>query len=234
MDGRDTQVPAFDYAAVFGRSNVPTEEVDRKVSGKTVPTGTYIVTAKGAKAFFSGQKGTPGVRPFVLVKEGVDGTEGVLVSDDLYLSPSPTVEEDGVTVKKTAEKFTKDADDLIRKLNRIGRILSFGQNQPANYSQTGLETYAAQFACNKDFVVEIREVTETYQGQERTKNRIVWESAAALTDPADSKKAQKAGLNAEGEAREKIAERNKREAAQAVKTGTAGTTSRQNPRELFA
>lgn len=235
MDQYDKQASGngFDYNAVF--AGATTEEAERKVSGKTVPSfPLYVVHVGGAKHFFTQKKGTPGVRPYVIIKEGLDGTEGTLVSDDLYLSVSQTTEEDGVQVPKTPEKFAADADNLVRKLNKIARIGNFGQNVPKGYDATALETYAAQFGANGGFdaILEIREVTETYEGVTRTRNRIVWESMAAPGDPADAKKAQKAGLDALGEARAKIAERNK--AATGPKSGTAAATQRTNPASLFS
>lgn len=241
MDQNDTPYKAdpsqgngFDFNAVF--ANATQAEAERKVSGKTVPSfPLYVVHFGGAKAGFTAKKGSPYVRPWCLIKAGLDGTEGTLVSDDLFLSVSPNTMEDGVSVPKTSEKFHEDADRLVKILNKIARVGGFGQAHPRSYDKNDLDVYATQFAGvgeqGFDAIVEIREVTEEWEGNKRTRNRIIWESLASPNDAADAKKLAAQGKTALDEALLKIADRNK--AAGAAKTGTAGATSRTSPEALF-
>ena len=236
MDQRDSG-NEFDYNSVFGGA-APTDEGDRKVSGKTVPSfPLYVVHVGGAKEGYSRQKGTPFVRPWMLIKEGPDGTVGDLVSDDLYLSVSKTTNVDGIDEVKSPEKFKDDATALVRKLNRIARIGGFPCAKPTGFDKESLGGYASQFSGlggqGFDAIIEIRETTEEYESVKRTRNRIIWESMAALTDEADAKKLK--GKTALEEARLKIAERNAAAAKRAggAKSGTAGATSRANPEALF-
>lgn len=232
MDQNDT--PNVDLNSLF--ADAPTDEGQRKVSGKTVPTGTYLVHFGGAKAKFS-QGGTPTARPWAQIKEGQDGTVGELVSADLYLAPSLTTFEDGVKQAKTPEKLKEQAAAVQKNLNRIARIGQFGLNRPTDLtSQQALDVYTEQFGQNGGFdaIIEIRESTEMYQGVESIRNKFVWESMAALTDIADDKKLAAAGKTALDEARAKIEKKNAVLRKNAPKTGTAAAGSRPSPESLFS
>lgn len=236
--GKDSAAEnGFDYEGVF--SGATTEEAERRVSGKTVPSfPLYVVHFGGAKAGYSTKKGTPFVRPYLHIRAGLDGTAGDIVSDDLYLSVSKTTtDDDNIVQRKSAEKFKEDAERLVMILNKIARVGGFGKAHPAGYDKTSLDAYAEQFAGPNeqgfDAIVEIRETTEEFEGRKRTRNRIIWESLAALDDPADAKKLRAAGKTALDEALLKIEERNAAEQKKA-KSGTAGSTSRTDPTTLFS
>jgi len=206
-----------------------------KLSDQTIPTFPYyVVHVKNAKGGLTkGEAKTPVARIVAQVLEGLTGTEGTIIFDDLYLRTSKTTKQDGVVVPKDASDFQDDADALKAKLLKIARIGKFEKPYPTDFPGdpgTKAAGYATQFAGPGeqwfDVIVEIRESLNKYNGVEKLQNKIIWESARALDDKAAGKKA-KPGTSALEEAREKIAERNRVIAGASGKDGrTAGAVSR--------
>lgn len=198
-----------------------------KVGGQTIPSFPYyFIKGISGKAGFTKKKQSPVIRPGMQIVNGPDGTIGETVFDDLYLLINRTTQVEGVEVPKDAEEYAEQVKKNLKKLNKIARVGKFGQAHPLNGSKTALETYAKQFESFPLSVVEIRESTETYEGNTRTRNRIIWESLRAVDDPASSKKA-KPGTTAGQEAEAAIEAANKAAANKAGKDGrTAGSVTR--------
>lgn len=199
---------AFDYNDAFAGA---TEAVpERKVSGAVVPGfGYYLVHFGGARVGFK-KTGIPSVRPWCQIKEGPEGTQGVLVSDDIgnpFIAPSPTEEVDGVRQHKTSEKLSKQAGEIQGILNRVAKVGRFVQTRPNDLnSAESLEAYAGQFGANGGFDAVVEIGYEASKDGYPERNRIKWGSIAGLDDPAQTK--QFAGKTAAEEARAKIAAKN--------------------------
>jgi len=203
----------FDYNNAF--AGLGDEAAQREVGGTAVPAfGYYVVHFGGAKARFN-KNGVPDVRPWCKVKQGLSGTEGTLVTDSIgspfkgapLIGISPTYKDEDGTVQKRTPKELADRAEVINKLlNRIAKVGKFVQARPSNLnSQESLDAYAAQFEANGGFDAIVEIAYEPARGGYGERNRIKWESIAALDDPAQTK--QFAGKTALQEAEAKIAAR---------------------------
>lgn len=201
----------FDYNNAF--AGVQEDAVgEREVSGAVVPSfGYYVVHFGGAKAKFS-KSGIPDVRPWCKVVAGLSGTEGTLVSDSIgspfkgvpMIAPNPTTTDDaGVVTKKAPALLQEQAQVITKILNQIAKVGRFALARPRDFnSLEALSAYAGQFEANGGFDAIVEIAYEPARGGYGERNRIKWESIAALDDPAQTK--QFAGKTALEEAKAKI------------------------------
>jgi hypothetical protein len=187
--------------------------------------GYYIVQPTKAIASFTNQKGSPRIQVQVEILEGPADTVGRIVTDSggIYF----------ITNRESFDKKTKQmvyldeaafAEKLAARkafLKRIANVMKLTQAIPASFTGDALDSYAAQFSSESPkMVIEIR----TEKGQDGVnRNRLVWESAAALNEPLKDKRGNLVpNKTALDEARTKIAEKDKAGAGRRPGGHTAG------------
>lgn len=233
--GNGVDVPVDEGWADQYSGGVDAGEDEAKVGGQTIPTFPhYIVHFESAKGGFTkGAKKTPLARVVAKVVEGLDGTDGERVFDDLFLrvSKTETIYEDGqaIDVPKDPQDYAEHVESFQKRLNKIARVGEFSKAFPSGTGLDAINLYAEQFGVKGGFdaVVEIREQTDKYQGTERRRNRIVWESLRAFDDPATKNGRRRGYKSAVEEARAEIAARLKA-SANAGGGRTAGSVARRS------
>jgi hypothetical protein len=221
LDGVATSATETDNGTSPEYSGAWDETVpEAKVSGRVIPPFQFLVvkpfTAKlrPSRMDKEGNENTPSGRLGVQVIEGIEGTVGERVFDDLYLGVSKTtysdeVDASGKSVKrgKTSEELAKSITYFQHTLNRLAFGAGLNIKRPAGRSVAAFEQYLSQFDGEETtpFVVEVQ--IEAKQGQ-TPRNRIKWDTARSLTEPAIDAKLAREGKTALDEAKLRIAERN--------------------------
>jgi len=232
------------YAAIYGRP-MDDDEGQRQVGSEPIPRfDYYMLHFEEGKGELLGVNKAPAIQVVATVVEGPDGTVGRKVFDTMFLEVSKNkyIKEgsNSVQVPKTKEEFEETVERHLRKLNRIGRIGKFGISRPTSFMQADLQTYGLQFGINGGFdaivAVSISKARPDGKGGEwPARNRIIWQSMAALDDPELDKQDKPTGRSCHEEARDKMVKFNERKAAKGNgRAGrTAGSLKRQSPETAF-
>ena len=189
---------------------------EAKVSGQVIAPFQFYIVAPFKAALKELKAGrTPAGRIGVKVLDGLTGTVGERLFDDLYLGVSlekygDEVGPNGQAIKqpKTAAEVAKSTTYFQHSLNRLAKALDLPLKRPVNKSEGALETYLSQFdgADRPAFVVEIG--IEPGRNGGAARNRIKWDTARNVSEPALDKKLAAQGKTALDEAKQRISERN--------------------------
>lgn len=233
------------YAAIYGRP-LGDDEGERQVGIEPVPRfDYYLLHFDEGKGDLLGDVKAPAVNIVATVKEGPDGTIGRKIFDTLFMEVSKNKyvkqDDENVQLPKTQEEFDASVEKHRHRLTRIARIGKFAVAAPKSFMQADLQTYGMQFGLNGGFdaIVAVsvqKERPDGKGGMWPAKNRIIWQSMAALDDPEKDKKGNPTGRSCHEEARDKLAKYNERQAKSGGRGAgrTAASMKRQSPTEAFS
>jgi len=193
------------YQQMYG-GGLGTGTAERQVGFPVLPRFSYYVL-KTLKATRRRSKdgGNVGVQVMVEVIEGPGGTTGMKFTDSSNLAYGFIVGrmsgKQGQQVRLDDAAWQEKVDKRKLLLNRIAKTLGLALAVPSGFTDPAVDQYAGQFEKPRTFVAEVR-IDKGDDGVER--NRIIWESVAAVDEAVHDRNGQPTGQNALQEAREKI------------------------------
>lgn len=196
------------YQQMYG-GGVGTEEAPRQLAMKVLPRFDYYhVDWESATPQIAREKGTPGIRFGLRVKEGPVGTDNLPCYDTLWLTVSKYKFVKGEEVKRSEEEWEKAKEELHKTLVRLAKQLHNDQAAPASFSNVDLAIYGNQFV-GKSSMLAIgvdRARKDRVTGEEYpARNRCIWRS---VDDPAAAARNAKGdeipGLTSLEEGRQKV------------------------------
>jgi len=222
-----TQSSAADplYNAIYGDATA--EVAPRRQGFPVIPPFTAYVV-KPLKAQTHRTEANVSARVQVEILEGPGETSGKKITDNggiwFVVSRNKKDRQGKVLGQLDDAAYAQKRDRAIKSLNRIRKALGLTFAWPqGGLHDAAVDQYCAQFAQAQPFVVEIR-VEKDGNGTER--NRIVWESAAALDEPQLDSGDKPTGKTAHEAAQAMIKQQNERR-AQAKGGGSAQPTQTQ-------
>lgn len=203
-----------------------TETTERRVGFPVIDAFThYVLKPSGARRHRTTTN--VGAKVSVEVLEGPGETVGFKFTDSGDAGYGFIVSREsgpqGKRVTLNDEEWNKKVENRRRLFNRIRQVLGLGMAvPPGSFNDAAVDAYCAQFANARPFVAEVR-VEVGLDGVQR--NKIVWESIAALDEQELDRNKKPLGKTAHQFAKEKIAAYKPKGGAAAAPTSASSLSS---------